>query len=85
MIDGVVRGRRSHHRLGPVRGAGDIADPGSGKTLAELNQEFITSILDTADGKQANVETHAGYGPPSNDRKDLKGFEPAAFSSWSDR
>ena len=64
---------------GPSEDAGDVPDPGSGKSLAQLNREFITSILDTADGKQANVSAHAGYKAAVDERNALKSFEPAAL------
>ena len=62
---------------GPSEANGDVADPNSGTTLAEMHYDFVAAILDTTDGKQPNVETHASYRAASRDRKDLKGFEAA--------
>ena len=42
-----------------------------------MHYDFVAAILDTTDGKQPNVETHASYRAASRDRKDLKGFEAA--------
>jgi hypothetical protein len=62
---------------GPSEAGGDIADPDVGKTLAEMNNDFVAASLDATDGKQPNVETHASYRAACTERNELKGFESA--------
>ena len=64
---------------GPSETLGDVPDPTCNKTLAELHRDVVAAVLDTTDGKQPNVTTHATFKTAHNERKDLHGFEPAGL------
>jgi hypothetical protein len=53
----------------------DVPDPNGSKTLARAQMGLVAAILDTTNGRQPNVETHASYKAAITEGNDLKGFE----------
>ena len=50
-------------------------EPGLKAQMPTIHQQYVSDILEAADGKQPNVTTHPGFVLAVAEGKDLKGFE----------